>query len=140
MGIFKLYDCDVGITLNGVNYDFEHVVSVGIEDPRRTRLTREANAGNKVGVAYTEGVKEASTITIPVIGLPMDLHNALKTAFEQKTRMDVYAISRADGSSKLAKNAVLSQTPQQLTLDDSPESMDTSLVWESFDVDEVHKS
>lgn len=138
--IFKLYDCDIGITLNGTNYNFEHVDSVTIEDPRRTRLTRGANASNKTGIPYTEGVKEASTVTIPVIGLPAELHLALKQAFADKERMTVFVVSRVDGSSKMAKNAVLSQTPQQLTLDDSPEAMQTSLVWESFDVDEVHKT
>jgi hypothetical protein len=66
--MLKLYDCDVGITLRGVNYEFEHVDSVSIEDPERTRLIRGGNAKNKLGIAYTEGVKDAKTVTTSVIG------------------------------------------------------------------------
>lgn len=138
--IFKLYDCDIGITLRGVNYDFVHVDSVTIDDPERTRLTRGANRGNKRGISYLEGSKEAKTVTTSVIEVPMELHALLVDAYRKQERMDFYCIARSDGSSKLAKNAVLSQEPQQLTLDDSPESMNTSLIFESFDVSENPKS
>lgn len=140
MAIFKIYDCDFGITLNGVNYDFEHVQNLQIEDPERTRLVRGGNAGNKLGLIYKEGIKDAKTITLTVIGVPMDLHNLLKQAYTDKTRMDAYVVSRSDGSSKIAKNAILSQEPKQLAVDDSAESMHTALVFESFDISEVHKS
>jgi len=138
--IFKLYDCDFGVTLNDVNYDFPHVENLQIEDAERTRLIRGGNAGNKTGLIYKEGIKEAKTITLTVIGIDMDLHNLLKTAYQDKTRLDCYVISRVDGSSKIAKNAILSQEPKQLTLDDSAESMNTALVFESFDISEIMKS
>ncbi len=138
--IFKLYDCDIGVTLNGVNYDFTHVDSVSIEDPERTRLTRGANAGNKTGIVYKEGVKEAKTITIPVIDLPLEVFELLQTAYNDKTRMDVYCVARSDGSSKIAKNSILCNEPKQLTMDETPDSMNVSLVFESFDVSEKHKS
>lgn len=140
MAIFKLYECDFGVTIDGVNYDFEHVENLQIEDPERTRLIRGGNAGNKTGLIYKEGIKEAKTITCTVIGIPMELHGLLKTAYDEKKRVDCYAVSRADGSSKIAKNAILSQEPKQLNIDDSAESMNTALVFESFDVSEVHKS
>jgi len=138
--IFKLYDCDFGITLNGVNYDFEHVDGLQIDDPERTRLVRGANAGNKLGLIYKEGIKDAKTITLNVIGMPFALHALLKDAYKNKTRLDCYCISRSDGSSKIAKNAVLSQEPRQLSLDESADSMNTALVFESYDVSESHKS
>lgn len=140
MSIFKLYDCDLGVTLNGVNYDFAHVVNLTIEDPEKTRLVRGANAGNKTGLIYKEGLKDAKTITATVIGMPVELHNLLKQAHSDQTRMDVYCVSRVDGSSKIAKNSVLSQEPKQLTLDESPDSLNTALMFESFDVSEVHKA
>lgn len=140
MAIFKLYDCDFGVTLNGVNYTFEHVDNLTIEDPERTRLTRGANAGNKTGLVYREGVKEAKTITVTVIGMAIEIFNLLKQAKADDTRMDVFCVSRADGSSKIAKNAVLCQEPKQLSLDDTAESLNTALIFESFDVSEVHKS
>lgn len=140
MAVFKMYDCDFGVTINGVNYDFTHVENLQIEDPERTRLIRGSNAGNKLGLAYKEGLKEAKTITLTVIDIPMAVHVILKDAYTAGTRMDCYCISRTDGSSKIAKNAVLSQSPKQLSMDDSAESLTTALVFESFDVEEVHKA
>ncbi len=138
--IFKLYDCDVGIKVNGVSYDFTHVDSVTVEDPERNKLTRGANGTNKVGLAYKEGMKEPKRWTIPIMDMSIELKAVLDTAFTDKTRLDVYAISRVDGSSKMAKNAVLCNQPQQLTLDETPESMQVSLEFETFDSSEVHKS
>lgn len=140
MTIFKMYECDFGITLNGVNYSFTHVENMTIEDLEKTKLIRGSNAGNKTGLAYKEGLKEAKTFTVTVIGMPADLHALLKTAYAEGTRMDVNCVSRVDGSSKIAKNAVLAQSPKQLQMDDSAQSMNTALVFESFDVDEVHKT
>lgn len=138
--IFKIYDCDFGFTYNGVNYDFEHVEDLTIEDPERTRLTRGANASNKLGLIYKEGIKDAKTLTVTLIGISQALHNLLKNAYFEKERMDFYCISRVDGSSKIGKNAILSQEPMQLTVNESQESMNTALVFESYDVEEVHKS
>lgn len=140
MGIFKMYDCDFSFTYNDQVYTFTEVESFTFDDPERTRLTRGANAGNKVGIAYKEGLKDAKTVTLTVIGMPVDVHNLLKKIYTGRERVDVSAISRVDGSSKIAKNAILSQSPKQLSMDDSAESMNTALIFESFDVEEVHKS
>lgn len=137
--MLKLYDCDIGITIDGVRYDFEHVDSVTVDDPERRRLVRGANAGNKTGLNYREGVKDAKTLTTSVIAIPPALHALLKTAYDEETRMDVHCISRKNASGKFAKNAILSQRPQQLTLDQSPESLNTALIFESFDVEDVLK-
>jgi hypothetical protein len=138
--IFKLYDCDCGVTLNDVNYDFLHVDQVQIDDPEKVKLVRGANAGDEEGLIYREGLKDAKTVTYTVFGMPKELHELLKAAWRDKTRMDAYVVSRADGSSKIARSAVLTQPPRQLQLDDSSESMSTQLVFESFKIDEVHKS
>ncbi len=140
MATFKIYDCDFGVTVNAVNYDFPHVQGLTIEDPERTRLIRGGNAGNKTGLIYKEGIKDAKTVTVTIIGMDMATHNLLKTCYTDKTRLDCYTVSRVDGSSKIAKNAILSQEPKQLAIDDSAESMNVALVFESFDVSEVHKS
>lgn len=140
MTIFKMYECDFGVTINGTNYDFTHVENLEIEDPERTRLIRGSNAGNKTGLSYREGLKEAKTVTLTVIGMPLEVFDLLKSAYDDQTRMDCYCVSRLDGSSKIAKNAVLSQSPKQLTMDDSAESLNTALVFESFEIEEIHKS
>jgi hypothetical protein len=140
MGVFKMYECDFGLTIEGVNYTFTHVENMQIEDPERTKLIRGSNAGNKLGLSYKEGLKEAKTITLTVLDIPSELHGLLKTAYAKQTRMDCWCVSRADGSSKIAKNAVLAQEPKQMQMDDSAESLNVALVFESFDVSEDLKS
>lgn len=138
--IFKIYNCDFGIKFKGVNYDFDNVVEVQIEDPERNKLTRGSNASNKLGLAYKEGLREPKRVTIPILNMSAALQAVLVDAFESQDRLDVYCIDRKDGSSKMAKNAILSNRPQQLSIDDSAESMNVSLEFESFDLEEVHKS
>lgn len=138
--IFKIYDCDFGIKLNSVDYSFTHVQSLQIEDPEKNKLTRGANAANKIGITYKEGVKEPKMWTIPILSMSKDLKEVLDGVFDNQTRIDVYCIDRNDGSSKMAKNAILSNRPQQLTLDESPDSINVSLSFETFDSSEVHKS
>jgi len=138
--IFKIYDCDFGIKYNGVNYDFTHVDNLQIEDPENTKLVRGANAGNKLGLIYKEGIKDPKKITVTIIQMSIELKAVLDQAYENKDRLDVYCISRVDGSSKIAKNAVLCQMPQQLQVDQSAESLSVALAFESFDLTEVHKS
>jgi hypothetical protein len=135
-----MYDCDFGIKYNGVNYDFTHVAQLTIEDPEKNRLVRGANAGNKLGLSYKEGLKEPKRWTIPIIEMSAELKGVLDQAFDNQDRLDVFCISRADGSSKMAKNSILCNKPQQLTLDDSPDAMNVSLEFETFDSSEVHKS
>lgn len=137
---FKLYDCDVGATIRGVDYTWTHVNSFVTEDARRVRLTRGANAGNKEGIVYEEGVKDAEVVTVTLPDLDSAMFNLLMDVFNKKERIDVWAIQRSDGSSKTAKRAVISAKPQQLTLDDTPDSFDVALILESFDTTEVRKS
>lgn len=138
--IFKLYECNLGIKYNGTNYEFDHVMKFQIEDPETTKLVRGSNAANKIGLVYKEGLKDPKKITVTVIGMSADFKAVLDKAYANADRLDVYAVSRIDGSSKIYKNSVLSTQPQQLTLDDSPESMNVDLIFESFDSSEVHKS
>ncbi len=138
--IFKIYDSDFGIKYNGANYEFTHISSLVIEDPENTKLVRGANGGNKLGLVYKEGIKDPKKVTVTVIGMAADLKAVLEQAYLNKDRLDVYCISRTDGSSKIAKNAVLSMQPQQLNIDEGPESMNVALAFESFDLSETHKS
>jgi hypothetical protein len=138
--IFKLYNCDFGVKIGGVDYEFEHVAELQIEDPERNRLTRGANAKNRVGLAYKDGLKDPKRWTIPILNMSAALKSVLDSAYENQTRLECYCIDRTDGSSKMAKNAVLSNKPQQLTLDETAESMNVSLEFETFDSSEVHKS
>lgn len=138
--IFKIDRCSFGIKIGGVNYDFTDVENLTIEDPERNKLTRGANAQNIIGLSYKEGIKEPKRWTIPIMNMSIGLKDVLDAAFVSQTRVDVYAIDNFDGSSKMAKNAILCNRPQQLTLDESAESMGVSLEFETFDSNENHKS
>jgi hypothetical protein len=141
MATFKMYNCDFGMKIGSTDYVFEHVNGFVIEDPEVTSLTRGANGSNKTGLVYKEGMKEAKTVTVTIMGMSEALQAVLAAAYKDKTRIEaVYSIDRTDGSSKMARNCVLSNQPQQLNLDDSPESMEVQLIFKSFDLSEVHKS
>ena len=138
--IFKIYNCDFGFKIGGVSYDFADVQELTIDDPEKNRLTRGGNAKNKIGLAYKEGVKEPKRWTLPILNMSEALKGVLDNCFDKQTRLEVYCIDRTDGSSKMAKNALLANRPQQLTIDDSAESMNVSLEFVTFDSSENHKS
>lgn len=138
--IFKVYNSDFGVKVNGVNYDFDHVDSLVIEDPESTKLTRGANAGNKMGLVYKEGVKDPKRWTVKILGMSTEIKQMLDACYVNQTRVDVYCIDRGDGSSKMGRNAVLAQQPQQLTVDETPESLAVDLIFETFDPVEIFKS
>lgn len=138
--IFKIYNSNFGIKYNGVSYDFPHVQDMTIEDPENTKLIRGANAGNKTGLVYRDGLKDPKRVTVTIIGMSIELKAVLDQAYDNRDRLDAYCIDRDDGSSKMAKNAVLSQQPQQLSVSESADSMNVVLVFETFDLSETHKS
>lgn len=136
---FKIYDCDFGIKYKGVSYEFEHVAQLGIETTKRNRITRGANAEDSEGLVYVEGMRDPDTWTIPVLNMPVALKTVLDEIFKNRERCDVYCIDRKNGSSKMAKTAILCNLPMQLTIDDSAESMEVSLEFQTFDSSEVFK-
>lgn len=139
--IFKIYNSDFGIKINDVNYEFTHVDNMQIEDPEFNRLVRGANATNKDGLIYKEGSREPKRITVTIMSMTPALKAVLDDCFKNQTRIDaVYCIDRLDGSGKMGKNAILSQQPQQLLVDETPDSMAVALIFESFDLSEIHKS
>lgn len=77
---------------------------------------------------------------LDLMDLQPELFEVLKSAHKNKTRFDnVYAISRDTGSGKSAKRAILSQEPQQLTIDETPDSLTVTLAFETFDLSEARK-
>lgn len=136
---FSLYDCAFSFTLEGTKYDFVHVDSVNIDDPEETNLTRGANGGNTTGIVFKSGLKDPKVVSVALPDVPMDLHNVLKSAYKAQKRMD-FNIVASDGSTKIGRNSVLGQMPQQLTIDDSPESLNTVLIFRTFEIEEVKKS
>jgi len=138
--IFKMYECDFGVKINGVSYDFPHIQDLTIENPEKTKLIRGSNGTNKQGLSFKEGLKDPKVITVNILGMTVDLKAVLDSAYDNQTRVDVYVINRKDGSSKIARDAVMSQQPMQLKLDENPDSLNVALVFESYDYSEVHKS
>jgi len=136
---FKIYNCDFGIKVNGQTYDFTDVAELQIEDAVRNRLTRGANATNRVGLTYRDGLKEPTRWTIPIMDMSAALKAVLDNCYSKQIRIEAFCIDRESGAKKIAKQAILSNKPQQLTLDDSPESLQVSLEIETFDSSETYK-
>jgi hypothetical protein len=136
--MFALYDCEVSIKISDQFYTFEHVDSVSFEDPKETKLTRGADGRNKQGLIYTQGHKDPEVVTLVLPGVSKSILDVLVSAHSAKSRVEVACIA-ADGSAKTAKNGVIRQRPQQLTIDESAESLNVQLIVESFDVSEVIK-
>jgi hypothetical protein len=138
--VFKIYNCDFGIKVGGVKYEFPNVAELQEEDPERNRLTRGSNATDKIGIVYKDGLKDPKRWTLPILNMSAALKAVLDSAFEKQTRVEPYCVDKSDGSIKTMKNAILSNRPRQLALDETAESMNVSLEFESFDSIEVHKS
>ena len=139
MSEFKIYNCDLGLKYNDTNYAFDNVDSVTVEDPENTKIVRGANGSSKTGLVYTEGVKEPKRLTTTLIGVSTSMFNLLKTIYESKARIEVFCVDRLTGSSRIAKNAILSQLPRQMTIDETAESMNVDITVETFDLSENHK-
>lgn len=137
--IFQIYNCDFGVKIGAQSYDFDHVDSLTIEDNERNQLTRGANATNKIGLAFKDGLKDPKRWTIPMLNMSAALKEVLDGVYENQTRVDVYCIERKSGSKKMLKQALLSNKAQQLTLDETAESMQVSLEFIGFDSSEDHK-
>jgi hypothetical protein len=137
--IFKIYDCTFGFDLNGTSYTFEHVNEVAVDDPSRNHLTRGANESNEEGIVYTEGSRSPKVITLTIMGMAKTLAEALQGSFKNKSRLDLTIIA-SDGSTKNANKAILTNDPMQKTLNDSVDSMNVELIFESFSFKEVHKT
>lgn len=140
MAIFRLYNSDVSIEHNGQQYDFDQVDSLVIENPETTRLVRGADARDKVGLVFKEGIKEPKRATVTLLGITSDMYSLLTGVFDDKSRVKVSLVDRLDGSSMIFKQAILCKTPLQLTVDESPESINVVLEFESFDLSVGHKS
>ena len=140
MARFNLYDCDVGLVVAGTKYEFQNVAKVGFEDNERNRLTRGASATDENGLAYRDGIKDPKRILPDILEMSAELYAVFVSLFTGQTRFDFYVISRKDGSSKMGKNCILSNRPQQLNLDETADSLAVAIEIETFKIEEVHKS
>lgn len=137
--IFKVYDCDFGFVRNGINYEFEHVVELTVEDTLRNRVTRGSNASDGPGLRFRDGLREPVRWLLPILNMTQELKEVLDEVFENAEFIDVYCIDRKTGSKKSLDDAVLSNRPQQLLLDETQESMSVSLEFEGYRSRETHK-
>jgi hypothetical protein len=100
---------------------------------------RGSNATDKIGLSFKEGADQPKRFMVTIIGMSAALKTVLDDAFSAQTLVDVFCIDRSTGSSKMGKNSILCQIPQQITIDSSPESLNVVLTFETFDTSEVHK-
>lgn len=135
MASFILTNSDFGFSYNGKNYDFtKEVDSVVIEDPQMKKLTRGGSGKSKVGLPYSEGMKEARKVTITLCGIPSSYLKLLKSLYESEERIDSYCIDRKTGITRSFNNSLISQEPRQLAIQEGAEALNVLLIIETFDI------
>jgi hypothetical protein len=132
-GILNIADCDVGFSINGTNYTFDHVDGVTIEDPRRSHLIRGVNSTSKRGLRYREGTASPYVVTVRLKSIGVSFEGLLRTQFDNDGRIDFWVIDRATGSNKKFQQACLQNAPKQLSITEGEDNLDIELVLESFD-------
>jgi len=137
--MLQIFNCDFGVKIDGVPYEFDHVAEVQIENPEKTRLTRGANGKSKVGLRFKEGLSQPKMIRIPILGMTVELKGVLDKAYNDQQRLEVYFIDRKTGSSGIGKNAVLTNQPIQLSMGETEENLRVALEFETFDYVETLK-
>lgn len=132
-GTLNIADCDVGFSINGTNYTFEHVDSVVIVDPRKSHLIKGVNSSSKRGLKYREGTGSPWTATLKLRSISTAFETLLEDTFNSDDRLDFWVIERKSGTNKMFKDACLQNTPKQLNITEGEDSLDVELVIESFD-------
>lgn len=134
--ILQLRKCDLGLSINGVKYDFTPYVSgVTLEQTQAKHLTRGATGQHKKGFVYTEGLKDPNKIAIVLTGLPAYFFPLLRRHYQEETRMDCYVIDRKTGQARYYKNAIITQEPAQLTMGEGTEELDITLNLEAYETE-----
>ena len=86
-GILNIADCDVGFSIAGTNYTFEHVDSVTIEDPLKGHLIRGVNSASKNGLYYKEGTGSPYTATAKLRSVGIAFEQLLSDQFKASERI-----------------------------------------------------
>ena len=136
---FVITDADVGFSLNGVNYTFDHIDSVAIEDPQMKHLVRGANAISTTGLMYTEGQANPVTLTFTLKGASVAHLNLLKAHYKdqaENNRIDFWVVDRKNGSILSAKDSILQKEPRQLNISEGEENLAIDVMIETFNLTE----
>lgn len=136
-GCFVITDADVGFTLNGTNYTFEHIDNVTIDDPQLKHLTRGANASSKSGLMYTEGQSSPKVLTFTLKGASVAHLNLLKDHYAEQSedeRIDFWVIDRKTGSIMSAKDAILQKEPRQASISEGEDNLNIDVMIETFNL------
>lgn len=138
-GNFVITNADVGFTINSINYTFEHVDSVAIDDPELMHLVRGANSVSDSGLMYTEGNSSPKTLTFTLKGLGKEymallsgLWDSQRTEGDAFSRFDMWVIDRKDGSNKIAKKCILQKKPQQLNIGEGADNLNIEVIVETY--------
>lgn len=132
-GILNISDCDVGFSINGTNYTFQHCDSVTIEDPHKGHIIRGVNSTSKTGLAYKEGTGSPYVATAKLKSVSVAFELLLEAQFNNSERVDFWVIDKKTGSNKFFKSAALQHAPKQLNITEGEDSLDIEVVVESFD-------
>lgn len=134
--MFQIWNCEGGISHNGVNYKFRDLDSVAYTYNLKKHLIRGANATNKKGIKSHEGGKTADTAEYTVVDCSKELYRLLLSLYESETRIDAYFIDRNTGEYIIFKDAIIRDKPRQTNVSEDDTSHSFVFAVESFNVTE----
>jgi hypothetical protein len=138
-GLFIISDADCGFTIAGVNYKFEHIDKVVIENPEKSHLTRGANSSSKLGLQFKEGSTSPKTVTFSLKGISPEFFTLLSGVYTANSRLDCWVMDRITGSHKTFKDSILQAEPRQLNISEGEENLNVELMIETFNLIEEFK-
>lgn len=133
--MLRIWRTDGGVTIDGVNYEFEHFDNVTFTISQMKHLTRGANSKNKTGISIIENSKQPDTAAVTILDISSDLIDRLNKAFENDERIALWFYDRSNLGKIQYNNAQIQQRVQQPTIAEGEESLTVTLTVESFDVD-----
>lgn len=129
--------CDAYFSRGGVDYSLTGFIdTTALDDPEEKQLTRGAFAGNKTGLIYTSGIKDAKTITVRLVGLSAEYANMLNDMYEKEERTDFKIVDRKTGRRATFEDAIIGKRVVQENMGgDGDEEMAANLVLRTYRVE-----
>lgn len=134
--MLQIWNCDGGLTYNGVNYKFKDLDNVAYTFNLKNHLIRGANATNKMGILSQEGGKTPDTAEYTVVDCSKAIYSLLLQLFEERQRIDAFFIDRNTGEYIIFKDAIIRDKPRQANVAEDDTSHSFMFAVESFNVTE----
>lgn len=132
--MFQVSLGDAGFSFNSVNYNFSDFDTIDYTYNKKNRLTRGANATNKEGIVYSEGLKVADIAQVKVVDCSIAIYNLLLSIYENKDRINFWFIDRKTGEGYTMKSSIITDKPRQTQISETEDSIGFMFNVESYDM------